>query len=191
MNKIVYYYKNIEYDSYDDLKKAVTNVSWPEAILPDNMLRKLGITREVKVIEDTKPEVVINLDEYKVKKAKEIRNVSDVLIAKLSDNYSQGEIQTFEQQYKGATDIILNNDISTNEAQFIILLLTNRLFGAIPTSQQIYDFANLIISNYNKAKAATLLIVGTQQKLELAVRACTTKEQVDSITWPQEILSMI
>ena len=125
---------------------------------------------------------VPTLDELKTSKAQEIRNHSDMLIAQVSQGYSQGEVNTFAQQYQGAKDIQAGS-ATTEEAQFVTSLLTARL-GTTPTDEQIAAFASLIVSNYEAAKAATISIVGTQQRLELAIRACTTKDEVAAVAWP-------
>lgn len=180
MNKIVYHYKNGTY-SWDDLKRALPNICWPSYVPSEATLTALGITREVVTVPDV-PVVTPTLEELKEQKAADIRAKSDSLIAQVSTGYSQGEVSTFAQQYQGATDIQAGST-TTEEAQFVTSLLTARL-GTAPTDEQIAAFASLIVNNYEAAKAATISIVGTQQRLELAIRACTTKDEVAAVAWP-------
>ena len=177
MSRKVFTIDSKQYEYYE-LRNKYSNVSFPsyENIKQSDLPSEVTLT----VLEDTVKELTI--DELKDQKAKEIRNHSDMLIAQLSTNYSQGEISTFAQQYKGATDIIAGTTTS-EEATFVTSLLTNRI-KATPTTEQLTTFANLIVSNYEAAKAATLAIIGTQQNLELQIRNCTTKEEVNTIVWP-------
>lgn len=115
-------------------------------------------------------------------KCAEIRAHSDELINQLQIGYSAGEVNTFEQQYAGACDIIAGNT-ATEKAQFVIALIAIRI-GTTPTAAENIVFAERIQSNYLAAKAATIQIVGTQQNLELQVRACTTVDEVLAINWP-------
>ena len=61
-------------------------------------------------------------------------------------------------------------------------LLSNRL-GRVPTQTELTEFANLIVANYERAKNAIVTIIGTQQRLELAIRAATTENEVNKIVW--------
>jgi len=123
------------------------------------------------------------LDELKETKCTAIRAESDRRIAIIQDGYSQGEIKTFEQQHKGALNI-LSGDETTREAQFVIALLTGRL-GRAPTTEEKTAFATLICTNYDNAASATAATVGEQQRLELAVRSAETKYEIEAITWSE------
>ena len=73
------------------------------------------------------------LEELKELKCAAIRAESDRRITIIQEGYSQGEIKTFEQQHKGALDI-LSGDETTQEAQFVIALLNGRL-GREPAAE--------------------------------------------------------
>ena len=121
------------------------------------------------------------LDELKEAKCAQIRAESDARISLLEQGYSMGEVKTFEQQYSGAAAIITSN-LSHEHALFVQDLLTVRL-GRTPTPEEVVAFAQKIIYNYDTAKAYTVNILGTQQRLENEVRACTTAEEVEAIEW--------
>ena len=131
-------------------------------------------------IEDI-PIVLPTLEELKGSKCAAIRAESDRRITIIQEGYSQGEIKTFEQQHKGALDI-LSGDETTQEAQFVIALLNGRL-GREPVAEEKAVFATQICTNYSNAAAATALIVGEQQRLELEARSATTKEELQAIEW--------
>lgn len=123
-------------------------------------------------------------DVAKTRKIAEIQAQSNSLVAAIRSGYTEGEVESFEQQYSGAT-AILAGDETTTAAQFVISLLTGRL-GHTPTSDEKQAFATLITNNYTAAANATAQILGTQQRLELAARACTSAEELASIVWPEE-----
>lgn len=133
-------------------------------------------------IEPVSPEPT--LEALKELKCAAIRAESDRRITIIQEGYSQGEIKTFEQQHKGALDI-LSGDETTQEAQFVIALLTGRL-GREPAAEEKAAFATQVCTNYSNAAAATALIVGKQQRLELATRFATTKEELQAIEWSDE-----
>ena len=121
--------------------------------------------------------------EHKEQKAAEIQSKSNSLMATVQAGYTNGEVSTFEQQYRGATDILNGDELTTN-AIFVIALLTGRLCRT-PTADEKTAFAERIISNYTAAAVATAEIVGKQQRLELAVRAAQTEEELDEIKWEE------
>lgn len=173
MSRKVFEISGIQYE-YSQLRGKYQNVSFPsrdvitQADLPD------GVT--LVIIEDPIA-AVPTLDELKTSKAQEIRNHSDILIAQVSQGYSQGEVDTFAEQYAGAKAIL-----SGGGDLFVTGLLSNRL-GRVPTQTELTEFANLIIANYERAKNAIVTIIGTQQRLELAIRAATTENEVNKIVW--------
>lgn len=134
------------------------------------------------MIEPAPPEPT--LEELKELKCAAIRAESDRRITIIQEGYSQGEIKTFEQQHKGALDI-LSGDETTQEAQFVIALLNGRL-GKEPAAEEKAAFATQICTNYSNAAAATAVIVGEQQRLELEARSATTKEELQAIEWSDE-----
>ncbi|MPN47377.1 hypothetical protein SDC9_194979 [bioreactor metagenome] len=67
----------------------------------------------------------------------------------------------------------------------MIALLTGRL-GREPAAEEKAAFATQVCTNYSNAAAATALIVGKQQRLELATRFATTKEELQAIEWSDE-----
>lgn len=124
---------------------------------------------------------------FPIKKARKIAWIqaeSNRRIAAVRQGYTDGEIQSFEQQHIGAL-YILSGDETTTEAQFVLALLEGRL-GHAPTAEAKTAFATLICNNYNTAATASAAIVGTQQRLELQARAAETEADLDAIAWPEE-----
>ena len=155
-----------------ELRRTFYYVSFPATIKADEL--PAGVTQ----VEVPDPEPVApTLDELKAAKAEEIRNTSDMLRNQLQTGYSQGEVDTFAEQYAGAKAIL-----SGGGDLFVTGLLSNRL-GRVPTQTELTEFANLIVANYERAKNAIVTIIGTQQRLELAIRAATTENEVNKIVW--------
>lgn len=158
-----------------ELRRAFYYVSFPQVIKADEL------PADVTQVEIPDPEPVApTLDELKAAKAEEIRNTSDMLRNQLQTGYSQGEVDTFAEQYAGAKAIL-----SGGGDLFVTGLLSNRL-GRVPTQTELTEFANLIVANYERVKNAIVTIVGTQQRLELAIRAATTAEEVGAVAWPAQ-----
>lgn len=124
---------------------------------------------------------VPTLDDLKEDKCIKIRAESDSRITMLEQGYTMGEVKTFEQQYSGAKAIIAST-LDHEHALFVKDLLTARM-GRPPTHEELIAFANRIILNYATAKAYTVNIIGTQQYLENLVKACTTAEEIEAVTW--------
>ena len=122
------------------------------------------------------------LDERKDAKAREVRAWATKQLQSVQSGYSQPEISSFEQQESGAKDI-LAGDTSTQNAQAVISLLTVRLglVNTTPTTEQITEFANRIVNNATTARAALIQLMGSQQKMELAIRACTTESMFTAV----------
>ena len=161
-----------------DLKKMYPNISFPKEVTNEQLaFLNIPYTAE-EYVPPTPPEPT--LDELKAQKARAIQDRSNMLMKQISEGYSDGEIKTFEQQNLGALDI-LNNNFSTENAQFVISLLKVRINNANPTNDDIITFANRIRTNYTNASAYTSLVVGIQQHLELLVREAATKEEVEAI----------
>ena len=162
--------------SEDELRRVFYYVSFPATIKPDEL--PAGVTQ----VEVPDPEPVVpTLDELKAAKAEEIRNTSNILRNQLQTGYSQGEIDTFAEQYSGAL-YLLGEGGTLEDSLFVQGLLSNRL-GRVPTQTELTEFANLIVANYERAKNAIVTIIGTQQRLELAIRAATTENEVNKIVW--------
>ena len=155
-----------------ELRRAFYYVSFPATIKADEL--PAGVT-QIEVPDPTP--ATPTLDELKNIKAQEIRTHSDILIAQVSQGYSQGEVDTFAEQYAGAKAIL-----SGGGDLFVTGLLSNRL-GRVPTQTELTEFATLIVANYERAKNAIVTIIGTQQRLELAIRAATTENEVNKIVW--------
>ena len=166
------YEYNNETLSEAELRRTFYYVSFPATIKADEL--PAGVTQ----VEVPDPEPVApTLDELKAAKAEEIRNTSNMLRNQLQTGYSQGEVDTFAEQYAGAKAIL-----SGGGDLFVTGLLSNRL-GRVPTQTELTEFANLIVANYERAKNAIVTIIGTQQRLELAIRAATTENEVNKIVW--------
>ena len=169
------YEYNNETLSEDELRRRFYYVTFPQVIKPDEL--PAGVTQ--MEVSDPEP-VAPTLDELKVAKAEEIRGVSNMLRNRLQTGYSQGEVDTFAEQYAGAKAIL-----SGGGDLFVTGLLSNRL-GRVPTQTELTEFANLIVANYERAKNAIVTIIGTQQRLELAIRTAATAEEVGAIAWPAQ-----
>ena len=99
----------------------------------------------------------------------------------LRSGYSQGEIDTFAEQYSGAL-YLLGEGGTLEDSLFVQGLLSVRL-NKIPSQSELTAFASLIKNNYTAAKEAMRDVLGTQQRLELAIRAATTENEVNKIVW--------
>lgn len=128
------------------------------------------------------------LNELKEAKGAEIRTVSERAIKYLQEGYTLGEINTFEQQYLGALEIIKNgvaDDISamSKDAQFVVVLAATRsIVGGVENSPQ--ELAQKIIANYTAAAEYTRHVLGVQQGLETRARNAKTAEELQEIIWP-------
>jgi hypothetical protein len=171
---IVYKYSDQTTNYLDGIRKWFPTKSLPANITED-VLSYLGV-----VAEDV-PDPVPTLDELKEAKCAEIRSLSDSYVAQIREGYTAGEVETFAQQYSGAK-FILGNGGNMEDSLFVSGLLSNRL-GHIPNQAELNTFALRIVSNYESARDAIVQIVGTQQRLELAARNASTKEEVEAIGW--------
>lgn len=170
---LIKYQYNGELLTLNQLRRAFTHISFP-AMPTQSDLTPLGVT-----IVDVTPEVITpTLEELKTRKAQEIRDWANRKKYEMQSGYSDLEITTFDQQKAGADDILSGTTDSDN-ALFVSDLLAVRL-SATPTTEQLTDFANLIISNWTAARNATVQIAGTQQRLELALRAVTTQAEYEA-----------
>ena len=161
-----------------DLKKMYPNISFPKEVTNEQLaFLNIPYTAE-EYVPPTPPEPT--LEQLKAEKVRAIQNRSNNLMEQISDGYTDGEIKTFEQQNLGALDI-LNNNLTTENAMFVIALLKNRLAKAEVTNEEIIAFATRIRTNYTNASAYTSLVIGIQQHLELLVREAETKEAVEAI----------
>lgn len=168
-----YKYQDQETNYINGIRRWFPNKSLP-ATITEEILLSLGVTTEEEAVP------MLTLDELKAAKAEEIRNTSNILRNQLQTGYSQGEVDTFAEQYAGAKAIL-----SGGGDLFVTGLLSNRL-GRVPTQTELTEFATLIVANYERAKNAIVTIIGTQQRLELAIRAATTEEEVGAIAWPAQ-----
>lgn len=176
---MIFYQHNADTLTEQELRQRFYNVSFPAVIKAEELPE--GVT-VVEVEEPTPP--LIPLVELKNKRCAEIRAQSDRRIDLVRAGYSQGEINTFAQQYSGARYITQAGG-TAEDSLLVISLLSNRL-GRIPTQREITDFAGLIISNYEQAGDITVRIIGTQQRLEIAIRDASTREEVEAVGWPEE-----
>ena len=159
-----------------ELRRAFYYVSFPQVIKADEL------PADVTQVEIPDPEPVApTLDELKAAKAEEIRNTSNMLRNQLQTGYSQGEIDTFAVQYSGAL-YLLGEGGTLEDSLFVQGLLSVRL-NKIPSQSELTAFASLIKNNYTAAKEAMRDVLGTQQRLELAIRAATTENEVNKIVW--------
>lgn len=186
------YLTKAEFDSLHPTKyfafigsNEAESVVWNGAYTPSNpeMVEMVSAPKGDYYIAQADGTWLCDLEKYRAEKTAEIQGKSNALMAETKKTYTDGEISTFEQQYRGATDIQNDNELTTN-AIFVIALLTGRL-GRTPTADEKQAFAERIISNYTAAAVATAEIVGKQQRLELAIRAATTEAELDEIKWEE------
>lgn len=177
---ILYKYSDQTTDYLDGVRKWFPNKSLP-ATITEEVVLELGIEIE-EIPEPEAPEPYVpTLEEVQMNKIGDILTQSNARIAMLREGYSNGEIDTFAQQYSGAL-YILGRGGAREDSLFITTLLSKRL-NRIPNTSELEGFSSLIIANYNSAKEALVEVIGTQQRLELAVRNATTTEEVEAIVW--------
>ncbi len=172
-----YKYQNQETNYLNGVRKWFPNKSLP-AVLTEEILLSLG----VEMVEDIVPEPT--LDEMKMYKVREIVAKSNQLRDAVRAGYSQGEIDTFAEQYSGAL-YLLGEGGRLEDSLFVQGLLSVRL-NKIPSQSELTAFASLIKNNYTAAKEKMREILGTQQRLEMAVRAAESAEEAEAVEWPQE-----
>ena len=169
-----YKYQGQETNYINGVRKWFPNKSLP-AVLTEEILLSLG----VETVEDVVSEPT--LEEIKKRKTDEIVAQSNQLRNALRSGYSQGEIDTFAEQYSGAL-YLLGEGGTLEDSLFVQGLLSVRL-NKIPSQSELTAFASLIKNNYTAAKEAMRDVLGTQQRLELAIRAATTENEVNKIVW--------
>lgn len=179
-----YRYNGTDCSSIPALRRAMPNVSLP-ASPSDESLVALGVV--IYEVEPEKPD----LEELKERKTYEIRLISEQKIRAMQGGYTLGEINTFEQQYDGAVEILANGitrNITTmsEDAQFVIGLAHGRSeFGGVEVTPE--ELSLKIVTNYNSAKEYTLKILSIQQGLETKARMATSREELQAITWPDSV----
>jgi len=122
----------------------------------------------------------ITLDELKEAKTAEIQGISNELFNQMQEGYTLGEIASFERQKLGAKDILAGR--STEDSAYVTAIALERAKGS-STKFTPTDLAKKIIANVVEAEQAMTSLLGYQQRLEVAVREATTKEQVEAIVW--------
>lgn len=133
-----------------------------------------------EVVANAEPDIAT----LKYMKYLELKSIADKIINDaVKSDYAQGEIDTFQQQYEGAIDI-LNNIFDTKSAIFVTDLANNRskISGITITP---YDLSCRIVNNYERARELTLNVLAKRQGLSdyLYSNEVTTKEQIDNIKW--------
>ena len=167
-------------ESYSEVDIDISQYNPPKGFTFSSPYRETDIWNGEAWVEPPIP-YVPTLDKLKEAKCVQIRAESDARISMLEQGYTMGEVKTFEQQYSGAKAIVASNPVHEH-ALFVQDLLTVRI-GRTPTTEELIAFANRIILNYDTAKAYTVNIIGTQQYLENLVKACTTAEEIEAVTW--------
>ena len=128
--------------------------------------------------------VITPVDKFaqaKERKIHEIQHASNSAIASMTAGYTVGEVQSFEQQRRGAADILAGNT-ETEDAQYVIALASARA-AAGDEGMTALELAGRIASNASAAAQATIAILGLQQGLEVRARAATTPEELEAIVW--------
>jgi hypothetical protein len=105
----------------------------------------------------------------------------------MTAGYTVGEVQSFEQQRRGAVDILAGNT-ETEDAQYVAALAAARA-AAGDSSITALELAGRIAANAAAAAQATIAILGLQQGLEVRARAATTPEELEGIVWSAELSS--
>lgn len=118
----------------------------------------------------------IPLDSIKVSKAEEIRQAADIEAANYRKGYSLSEQETWSKQEKGAKDLKVDPDSTTDEAKWVKLLAETR--GLTIEEQVEKILAAVEVANY-----AAALILGKQQKLEDQIKAATSISEIENINW--------
>ena len=123
----------------------------------------------------------IPMEELRAEKIHEIQQASNSAIASMTAGYTVGEVQSFEQQRRGAADILAGNT-GTEDAQYVAALVTARA-AAGDEGMTALELAGRIAANAAAAAQATIAILGLQQGLEVRARAATTPEELEGIVW--------
>ncbi len=123
----------------------------------------------------------IPMEELRAEKIHEIQQASNSAIASMTAGYTVGEVQSFEQQRRGAADLLAGNT-GTEDAQYVAALAAARA-AAGDSSMTALELAGRIAANAAAAAQATIAILGLQQGLEVRARAATTPEELEAILW--------
>ena len=123
----------------------------------------------------------IPMDELRAEKIHEIQQASNSAIASMTAGYTVGEVQSFEQQRRGAADILAGNT-ETEDAQYVAALAAARA-AAGDEGMTALELAGRITANATAAEQATIAILGLQQGLEVRARVATTPEELEAIVW--------
>lgn len=169
------YEYNNETLSEDELRRRFYYVTFPQVIKPDELPD--GVT-QVAVDE---PVPVVTLEESRANKTNQIIAESNARRNVIQLGYSQGEVDTFAQQYLGAL-FILGEGGNAEDSLFVSGLLSVRL-GKIPTTTELKTFAQKIKTNHDLARDAIVQVLGTQQNLEEQIRNAQSVEEVEAIEW--------
>lgn len=123
----------------------------------------------------------IPMEELRAEKIHEIQQASNSAIAAMTAGYTVGEIQSFEQQRRGAVDLLAGNT-ETEDAQYVVALAAARAASG-DESMTALELAGRIAANAAAAAQATIAILGLQQGLEVRARNATTAEDLEAIVW--------
>ena len=123
----------------------------------------------------------LTFEQLKAAKISEIQQSSNSAIASMTVGYTVGEVQSFEQQRRGAADILAGNT-GTEDAQYVAALAAARAASG-DEGMTAFELAGRIAANAAAAAQATIAILGLQQGLEVRARAATTPEELEAIVW--------
>lgn len=127
----------------------------------------------------------IPMEELRAEKISEIQQASNSAIAAMTAGYTVGEVQSFEQQRRGAADLLAGNT-ETEDAQYVAALAVARA-AAGDAGLTALELAGRIAANAAAAAQATVAILGMQQGLEVRARAATTPEELEEIAWSMQL----
>lgn len=130
---------------------------------------------------------VVNMEKAKSAKISEIQQASNSAIAAMTAGYTVGEVQSFEQQRRGAADLLAGNT-ETEDAQYVAALAAARA-AAGDEGMTALELAGRIAANAAAATQATIAILGMQQGLEVRARSAETIADLEAIAWSMEASS--
>lgn len=130
-------------------------------------LRNPGLVTEERPF--VQPEMT--LKEAKVIKSKEINDVADSLISKLTKTYPDREIATFDKQEAEARSYVVDSSAPT---PFLSIIAKTR-------GIELSDLVNRVIAKADKFADLSARIIGQRQALEDRVNACRTIAEIEAI----------
>ena len=122
-----------------------------------------------------------------LKAAKEAWNhaCADGLLAQAKSGYTQGEIESWEVQRRGAADILAGNAESEDARD--VTALHGRRIAVGGEAMTLEEFCRRILANAEAYRAYSVNVNGIMQGIDAVIRRCETAEQVQAVTWPETL----